>query len=118
MRKKLIELLRTVPRLTFVSGRANGKTAMTLEHVADHLLDGGVLVPPVAVGGVVYYPMVMAFDPEEGVENYVYEERVHGIAFLEDGTWLVRLFDGTWGPVGVDFFVTREEAEKRLADAK
>ena len=116
MKKRLAKLLATVPRITFVSGRANGKTNMTMEHIADHLLGGGVLVPPVAVGGVVYYPMV--FDPEEGVENYVYEEKVHGVALLEDGTWLVRLFDGTWGPVGEDFFVTHEEAERRLADAK
>lgn len=51
MRKKLIELLRTVPRLTFVSGRSSGKTNMTMEHIADHLLENGALVPPVAVGG-------------------------------------------------------------------
>ena len=116
MRKRLIELLRTVPRLTFVSGRSSGKTNMTMEHIADHLLENGVLVPPVAVGEVVYYPMV--FDPREGVGNYVHEETVCGIGLLEDGSWQVRLFDGEWATIGEDFFVTREEAEKRLADAK
>ena len=49
----------------------------------------GAIVPPVAVGGVVYYPMI--FDPSEGTENCVFEEKVCGIGLLEDGSWQVGL---------------------------
>lgn len=63
-----------------------------------------------------FYPMI--FDPSEGTDNYVYEEKVCGVGLLEDGSWQVKLFDGEWATIGEDFFVTREEAESRLADAR
>lgn len=54
-RERLVELLFNIPPMNInIGGRRNGKRLMTMQHLADHLLDNGVIVPPCKVGDAVY----------------------------------------------------------------
>ena len=83
----------------------------TNDEIADYLLANGVLAPPCKVGDVVYY-----------IENdQIYKDKVIGVTYSEDYDFItksVRTFDCLlhWGSFGNTVFLTREEAEKALAE--
>lgn len=113
MRDRLMELLR---------GKSID-TEVDVEYVADHLLSEGVIVPPCKVGDTVY---VLTADSLTGIEK----SRVKRMSLqeLQDGTTIKIIvpcvFDD-WGKAVREFhpedfgktvFLTREEAEKALAE--
>ena len=83
----------------------------------DHLLAAGVIVPPVELGSrhKIYYPV-------KGT-NVVYETKVYGIGVDEDGDMVI---NPTAYPekviemrgVSKTVFLTREEAERALAERR
>lgn len=89
------------------------------EVVADYLLDNGVIVPPCKVGDTVYFPM----ETNGECEPYVDVGTVFAIGIDERHTmWIsVRYESGmnyyhTSNGFGKTVFLTREEAEKALAE--
>ena len=90
MRDRLIELLRK-------SG-ASFERALP-EEIADYLLANGVIVPPCKVGDKVYWIFEPPFDD-------VTEKEI-----VEDEFWWAMFED-----FGKTVFLTREEAEKALAE--
>jgi hypothetical protein len=85
------------------------------ERLADHLLANGVIVPPCKVGDSCY-PLPRYRTPivERKVSRITYSARNIIIGFYEN--------DGQYRPplrtriLGEDVFLTREEAEKALAE--
>ena len=79
---------------------------------ADHLLAGGVLVPPVKEGQTVYAAIRMA-EPDE-VDDGIDEWQVHGVAYRA-GKWYAIDRNGDLYAVGEwECLLTREEAQKLL----
>ena len=78
------------------------------EHFADHLLDNGIVVPPVKVGDKVW------LISENG--SYVYDIDVEIVFWDRDGCYIeTRQHDGfTDEDFGKTVFLTREEAEVKL----
>lgn len=108
MRERLFELIK----------EGNGGYEFNgLERIVDHLLAAGVIVPPVELGSrhKIYYPV-------KGT-TIVYETKVYGIGVDEDGDIVI---NPTEYPekviemrgVGKTVFLTREEAEKALAERR
>ncbi len=57
-RKRLIELIVNAPKTPIlINGIASGKVYQSAEHIADHLLTNGVIVPPCKAGDTVYYEL-------------------------------------------------------------
>lgn len=111
-RDRLIELLKkqvgyTLPIFT---------APQTIEIMVDALLANGVFVPPVKVGQTVY---VLRSKTSNGKNLYLREERIDSYRMFADGKFMC--FDS--GRVSVSehlwettVFLTREEAEKALAE--
>lgn len=78
------------------------------ERFAANLLANGVIVPPVKVGQTVYYL-------HEYV-NRVYEGEVTSFIYVSDTNRFGIHYDGGYGIFGRYVFLTREEAEKALAE--
>ena len=117
MKDRLIELILNTPVLKFPSGsRAQGKTYQTAQNVADHLLENGVIVPPMKLGQTCFEPC--------NYRNTIDECRVSSITQKVDGTFKIRLtnlrgkwvFEITADNIGTTLFLTKEEAEKALAE--
>lgn len=87
----------------------------TVEQIADYLIEHGVIVPPCKVGQTVY-----------GVHwSYTIDEcRVSSLTQKSDKSWKIRItcgisrrvFEITTDKIGKIVFLTREEAEKALAE--
>jgi hypothetical protein len=76
------------------------KAGIIPEWLADYLLANGVIVPPCKVGDTVYQiDGVRVY--ESTIKNVIYD--TNGVAFDEDA-------------IGKTVFLTREEAEKALAE--
>lgn len=123
MRDRLIELILNTPVLKFPSGsRAQGKTYQTAQNVADHLLANGVIVPPCKVGDTVcavdYQKRKVTeievrsieYEAERTTVKCVYwESEVKGLLHRHDYYFYFADF-------GKTVFLTKEEAEKALAE--
>lgn len=120
MRNRLIELIDAFRELDAPS---DGRT--WTEHLADHLLAGGVIVPPISiVGQTVYVPWIY-----RGAKGVAFFEVTHIIidgrkSYIrtnfdtdDEGFW--EEFNGgqfDFEDFGKTVFLTREEAEKALAE--
>lgn len=119
MRDRLIKLILNTPVLKFPSGsRAQGKTYQTAQNLADHLLANGVVVLPCKIGDTVY---IIDEGDGECAADYVLGVEVtqlfinnHGIALDLQLPLGLRL--NTWAVIGKNVFLTKEEAEKALAE--
>ena len=88
-----------------------------IEHIADHLLANGVIVPPCKVGDMVY---------RIGKGNEIIKALVADWKKEAAGDWLFRAFYSVNGSsvtilfsdrnIGKTVFLTREEAEKALEE--
>ena len=138
MRDRLIELILNTPVLKFPSGsREQGKTYQTAQNVADHLLANGVIVPPCKVGDTVYE--INRYDFESckrcgkngDVCPYLYSEVGYGYECLNtkygekllecSKIEVIKIQDISyifhrWFDFGKTVFLTKEEAEKSLAE--
>ena len=111
MRDRLIELILNTPVLKFPSGsRAQGKTYQTAQNVADHLLANGVIVPRVKAGQTVWFPS----EYHEGA----YPITITHLEIYEEEIILYSQGGGEWrdADIGKTLFLTKEEAEKALAE--
>ncbi len=116
MKDRLIKLILNTPVLKFPSGsRAQEKTYQTAQNVADHLIANGVIVPPCKVGQIVYlfYP----------VRKGIYEAVVDEICLTRKSNFIVtrdlyfnRRQSIFFEQIGKTVFLTKEEAEKALAE--
>jgi hypothetical protein len=88
----------------------------SIEKIADHLIENGVIVPPMRLGQTCFEPCAY--------RNGVDECRVSSITQKADGSFKIRLtnlrgkwvFEITPDEIGKTVFLTREEAEKALAE--
>lgn len=110
MRDRLIDLIE--------SSRYWGSS--TSEEIADYILANGVIVPPCKVGDTVY---IIDEAEDECSEDFVLDVEVlhlfvnkHGIALDLKLPLGMRL--NTWALVGRNVFLTKEEAEKELAERR
>lgn len=119
MRDRLIELVWEVPFMCegnepFMRGVAG--------EIADHLLANGVIVPPCKVGHKVFY-FFETCDEQGKEKTRISEGVVVSFSLQEEGLWAYVRYKGGltyWHIVEQDFgktvFLTREEAEKALAE--
>ena len=112
MRDRLIEL---VDAFREFDAPNDGRT--WTEHLADYLLANGVIVPPVVLGSKhkIYIPVTGT--------TVVYETKVFGIGIDEDGDLVINpeeyqedVISISGYNIGKTVFLTREEAEKALAE--
>jgi hypothetical protein len=119
MRDRLIGLIRSVPKINFpIGSRAQGKTYQTAANIADHLLANGVIVPPCKVGDTVYF-----LPQKEILQATVTNIEVN--YYTNPQMWLTIeycLYNRNHYKTRIDLmlgktvFLTREEAEKALAE--
>ncbi len=108
-RERLIELL---------DGKSTD-TPADVEYVADHLLATGVIVPPCKVGDTVWWLTTANW---QQTEWRIVEARVSMLQQKADKSWKIRIthnssvFDITTDKLGKSVFLSREEAEKALAE--
>lgn len=121
MRDRLIEVLDgfSIKCFTHCNGKIYGgcKSCHTGQ-IADHLIENGVIVPPVKIGQIVF-----AITPSQKI----YEYTVNGIHQFEDSHFMFGAYrireDGkkvnpTWqeSDIGKTVFLTKEEAETKLKE--
>lgn len=120
MRNRLIELIINAPKLDSTKfGRATGKTYQTVQNIADHLIQNGVIVPPCKVGDTVY--------EIQPTRNRVQEYTIFRLVY--DGKswnyhWVLKDGKGFYGningfcdyEIGKTVFLSKEEAEKALKE--
>ncbi len=101
------------------------------EVVADYLLDNGVIVPPCKVGQMVY----VKWRSNKACEYGIYPAKVYALRWdvkknnfrvCVEGKFQISAYGGTythyysatfaWDNVGKTVFLTKEEAEKALAE--
>ena len=81
-----------------------------VEGLADYLIGGGVLVPPVEIGQTVYAP-IPAYTR---IDTPMIEElKAFGIGFYND-KWFIFDNHGALLEIGADVYIDREEAQKVL----
>ena len=118
-KERLVELLLETPATDISGGTRQEKNRLSAEHIADHLLANGVIVPPCKVGDDVYI-----IEDEEVTSQFVLEITQH-----RNGMWYfayvpydkhqkVRWFylkeKASSSDIGKTVFLTREEAEAKL----
>lgn len=110
MRDRLIELIKA-------------SSPNTIEGLAEDLLAAGCILPPCKVGDVVYHlTSEEVFDVLNCAE--IYEGKVVSMAKDEDGVWLYCRYDNGLNywysetDIGKLIFLTREEAERALAERR
>ena len=121
MRDRLIELVETAKCEWKDKVLAKEKVEYLAEYIADHLLAAGIVVPPCKVGDTVYH---LTSEEVLDVLNCaeIYEGKVFSMAKDEDGVWLYCRYDNGLNywyaerDIGKSLFLTREEAEKALAE--
>lgn len=123
MRDRLIELIKG-------SSQYICDDAALIERIADHLLANGVIVPPCKVGDTLWVNWENYRKSKETRPVKVYALRfdtkknnmricVEGnFKFSSYGGSHTHYYNGTfaWGSVGKTVFLTKEEAEKALAE--
>ena len=111
MRDRLIEIVKSSLM------KHIDKSCKLAENITDDLLSEGVIVPPVALGRgqKVYIPITNT--------TVVYETKVYGIGIDEDGDMVINpkeypedVMEINGYNIGKTVFLTREEAEKALAE--
>jgi hypothetical protein len=111
-RERLTKLIINAPKLEFPFGsRAQGKTYQTAQNIADHLLANGVIVPPCKLGDTVYVVfgngIIECIVAQITIEPYA--EIQYSFHCYGGMTFDMRFF-------GDSVFLTKEEAEKALAE--
>lgn len=114
-REKLIELILNAPRKDVIYGNIKlDKPVQTAQTVADHLLANGVIVPPCEVGDTVWFE---TFKKNAtvcvGIQPHTVE-RID-VTLVCDTASLVETKIPDW-MIGNRVFLTREDAEKALAE--
>jgi hypothetical protein len=116
MRERLIDLIVDAENKIYQEKPYSTDTER-IAKVADHLLANGVIVPPMALEQICYAPH--SYHPSN-----IEECRVSSITQKADGSFKIRLtnlrgryvFEITLDKIGKTVFLTREEAEKALAE--
>lgn len=102
-RKRLVELIKQVVHPYFA------------EELADHLLDNGIVVPPVKVGQMMY-----VISKYYGGEWKIFECKVNDITIFENNIFIALhavnnfCFGENISQIGKTVFLTREQALKAL----
>ena len=120
-RERLIDRIINTPKKEYlvVGGRLNGKKYRTAEMIADHILSDGWIRPPCKVGDTVY---IVNTDIDGEVfmeENKIYD--VSTTSMFISATMPISdeiLCAEPYEDIGKTIFLTREEAEKALAERK
>lgn len=124
MRDRLIELLKQKACPFVHCDRECGECKNvemyddSIEVIADHLLAAGVIVPPCKVGQKVY---VLRSQTSNGKNLYMREERISHYRLFGDYSVMcfesqrLGVFNHRWKE---DVFLTKEEAEKALAERR
>ena len=114
-RERLTELILNTPKIPVtINGRAQGRTYHTARNVADHLLANGVIVPPVKVGHTVY-----DYAGRECIviSVHFYNDGLPSFTTERTGYHNVKIHQThTFNKIGESVFLTREDAEKVLAE--
>lgn len=107
MRDRLIELINEFKELDFCV-----PPDWWIEHFADHLLANGVIMPPYKVGDTVYII--------SDYTNEILDRLIIGIVIKKDGNGFIFDTQSSWSDIdiGKTVFLTREEAEKALAERR
>ena len=127
MRDRLIELIdqKQVYGIDQYQPESHNTYLLDNDELADHLIENGVIVPPVKVGQTVYVPW--QWGGQEGIASTIVEciqivrdAELRGffIDMKSDDTAFndVYGFWRTFDDIGKKIFLTREEAEKALAE--
>ncbi len=117
-RERLIELIHKA--LLDMRGKYVGMPVKRCKHIADYLLEHGVIVLPCKVGDTVW--CVIEDTLAEG-GWFISEEHVTDVSIR--GIWLSQFAPPEddhgnlipWEQVGINTFLTREEAEAALAES-
>lgn len=109
-KEKLIDLI-------IEAKRTDPETGSFTEYLADYLLANGVMVPPVKVGDTVYWPSYSRnVQLPDILEETVIEVDMSGFLSSEDAEVIRNKYQWEWNDIGQYVFLTREEAEKALAE--
>ena len=84
-----------------------------IEHIADHLLANGVIVPPCKVGDVVFEIVDMK-NSHKAFDNFVWSDTITKIGVTTKGILHEKGID--FADFGKTVFLSREEAEKALKE--
>ena len=117
-REKLIELLEKADDSAIEEQSKIEKEIFTqeefYEHIADYLLENGVIVPPCKAGDKFYYLAQYAVNGEIKNDFKVFEEVVYSIEEFENE---LIIYDEGGISYGADcIFSTKEEAEEKLKE--
>lgn len=91
-------------------------------HLADHLIENGVVLPPCRVGQTVY---VLFPDPRYNWGNKeitMFESKVYGFHYCDGNDGTIELRDSKnhikWGidSFGISIFLTKDQAEQKLKE--
>lgn len=109
-RERLIELIRKAKKNT-KGANCDLEREMLF---ADYLLQSGVIVPPCKVGDTVY----CIYRNRETLEWYIKEMTVYSISLHDTGfkIYVTPIISYIEMEIGVRLFLTREEAERALAE--
>lgn len=129
MRDRLIELLKQCschysPPCTGECGECHNVEMFDkeIEHIADHLLAAGVIVPPCKVGDTVYVTDILDRQICEceviAVIGFAGEENTHIEYKAPKEIPDVVSYECPDTEIGISIFLTREEAEKALAERR
>ena len=109
MKGGIIKLLKGAPIGQALHSLEKFLSPEAIEQVAEHLVNNGVLLPPVMPGETVYAE-ITDFDDSNFIEPY----KVYGMAYFK-GKWYVLDSDGGLNEVGSEYCrLTIEEAERHL----
>ena len=117
MRDRLIEILNE----SFAEQYRKQGVLLTAPHTAEHLLANGVIVPPCKVGDTVYYLTTEDTEKELNVTD-IFCGTVQGLGFDGTNIWIsAKYTNGLFyyhksTDFGKTVFLTKEEAEKALAE--
>lgn len=126
MKNKLIELLQQADKKCNDTKQCEncigfGQGNECVNHlIADHLLANGVIVPPCKAGDKAYHLTSVDTLDELNVAE-IFEGKVSTVS-IEDKVWIFCRYDNglnfwyTEKDIGRNLFLTREEAEKALAE--
>lgn len=120
MRDRLVELLEQA------EGQVNNDVP-SLESIADHLIENGVIVPPCKVEDTVYVPWLWGDDTGIAIasveEIKIYDEQHHIIFFIDmesDNEDFNQCYGGwkLYKSIGETVFLTEGQAEQKLKEMR
>ena len=117
MRNRMIELIKEAKAI-----EASGiDCKVSDEYIADHLLAHGVIAPPCKVGDKAYH--LTGIDTQRELDlTDIFEGKVCSISKQENALWIYCRYNNgltywyTESDIGRKLFLTKEEAEKALAE--